>query len=229
MSFEANPNQKIHYVKQMILQGEGQELDFKYNISSSKKIAKTLCAFANTQGGTLLIGVKDTGKITGIYSEEEIYMLDAAAQMYCKPEIKFEMKEWEVDGKIVLEVYVPPGDAKPYFSQDDDGKWLVYIRVADQNLLANRIIIEIMKRQRKKQSTLIHYRELETLLLNKLKEDKRITLKDFVSFARIPKWKAEKIIINLASIGIIGIEVTPVQTFYYLTDENTLEKQQEFL
>lgn len=46
-------------------------LDFKFEISDSKKIARSLVAFANTDGGRLLIGVKDNGVISGIRSEEE--------------------------------------------------------------------------------------------------------------------------------------------------------------
>ena len=52
-------------------------LDFKFEISDSKKIARTLVAFANTDGGRLLIGVKDNGSISGIRSEEEKYMIDS--------------------------------------------------------------------------------------------------------------------------------------------------------
>ncbi len=42
-----------------IKEGEHQTQDFKFRIDSSQKIAKTLSAFANTDGGSLLIGVKD--------------------------------------------------------------------------------------------------------------------------------------------------------------------------
>jgi predicted HTH transcriptional regulator len=49
------------YIKNLIAEGEGQELDFKYHVSSASKIARTLVAFANTDGGRLLIGVKDNG------------------------------------------------------------------------------------------------------------------------------------------------------------------------
>ena len=43
----------------LISQGEGEQLDFKREISSSIRIAKSLSAFANHKGGTLLIGVND--------------------------------------------------------------------------------------------------------------------------------------------------------------------------
>lgn len=65
---------KKHPIEALIEQGEHQQLDFKFEVSDSKKIARTLSAFANTDGGRLLIGVKDNGAISGVRSEEEYYM-----------------------------------------------------------------------------------------------------------------------------------------------------------
>lgn len=76
---------KKHPIEELIAQGECQQLDFKFEVSDSKKIARTLSAFANTDGGRLLIGVKDNGSISGIRSEEEYYMIEAASEMYCRP------------------------------------------------------------------------------------------------------------------------------------------------
>ena len=73
-------------------------------IDDSKKIARTLAAFANTEGGRLLIGVKDNGNISGVNVEEEFHMIEAAAEMYCKPAIEFETQIWKVEFKSVLEV-----------------------------------------------------------------------------------------------------------------------------
>ena len=64
---------KKHPIEALIEQGEHQQLDFKFEVSDSKKIARTLSAFANTDGGRLLIGVKDNGAISGVRSEEEYY------------------------------------------------------------------------------------------------------------------------------------------------------------
>ena len=63
----------------------------KFEISDARKIAKTLSAFANTDGGKLLIGVKDNGKIAGVRSDEEQYMIEAAAGLYCSPEVNYTM------------------------------------------------------------------------------------------------------------------------------------------
>ena len=45
---------------------EGKTIEFKRDLSSIKPILKTLIAFANTAGGTLLIGKDDDGVIIGI-------------------------------------------------------------------------------------------------------------------------------------------------------------------
>ena len=64
------------YIHTLIAEGEHQQQDFKFEISDARKIAKTLSAFANTDGGRLLIGVKDNGRIAGVRSEEEKYMIE---------------------------------------------------------------------------------------------------------------------------------------------------------
>ena len=84
------------YIYTLIAEGEHVEQDFKYEISDARKIARTLSAFANTQGGRLLIGVKDNGRIAGVRSDEEMYMIEAAAHLYCKPEVVVAMHVYKV-------------------------------------------------------------------------------------------------------------------------------------
>mgnify|MGYP002066446965 CR=1 FL=1 len=133
------------YIKELIAEGEHQQQDFKLEISNARKIAKTLVAFENTDGGRLLIGVKDNGRISGIRSEEEYYMIDAAAGMYCKPAIPFECFKRTIDGKNILEVIIEASDNKTHYAQDDTGKWLAYHRVEDNNFLANYILLQVWK------------------------------------------------------------------------------------
>lgn len=68
-------------LQNLISQGEGKLLDFKFAVNDTRKIAVAICAFANTDGGTLLIGVKDNGKIAGVNAQEEYFMIETAAQM----------------------------------------------------------------------------------------------------------------------------------------------------
>jgi predicted HTH transcriptional regulator len=204
------------FIKNLIAEGEGLKLDFKYQISSASKIAKTLVAFANTEGGRLLIGVKDNGNIVGVSSDEEIYMIELAAEQYCKPPVKVEMEDWKVDGKVVLEVKVPKSEQKPHYAKDETGKWLVYIRKEDENLLANKVLVEVYKREKRKQETVIRYEKPERLLLEYLNKNHKITFGEFCQLAKIPPRIAEKVLVNLVAIGIVDVELTGKSNFFTL-------------
>lgn len=52
-----------------ISQGEGAFIEFKS--SFQKEVIETLTAFANTQGGALLIGVSDAGQVVGVSVQAE--------------------------------------------------------------------------------------------------------------------------------------------------------------
>lgn len=108
-----------------------------------------MVAFANTDGGRLLVGVKDNGAIAGVRSEEEYYMVEAAAQLYCKPEIVFQTKEWEVEGKTVLEIIVPKSRNIKHKAPYKDNDYKIFIRVRDNNILADPILIHLWKREKK--------------------------------------------------------------------------------
>jgi predicted HTH transcriptional regulator len=209
-----------HYIKNLIAKGEGQQLDFKYEVGNSPKIAKTLVAFANTDGGTLLIGVKDNGNIVGVASEEEIFMIELACDRYCNPPIKVELQTFEVEGKTVLEVYVPASKAKPHYAKDEHGKWLVYVRREDENLLANNVLIEVYKRKTKDKSTLIRYELPEKTLLDYLNINEEITFTDFCKLATIPPYIAERVLVNLVSIGMVKVHITSKGNFFALKDKS---------
>jgi predicted HTH transcriptional regulator len=85
----------------MIAEGEHQRQDFKYCINDSRKIAVSLVAFANTDGGRLLLGIRDNGSVAGVVSEEEYYMAEAAARLYSKPPIPFHIQVWKAEGKTL--------------------------------------------------------------------------------------------------------------------------------
>ncbi len=53
-------------LQKLLCQPEGKNLEFKRNLSSLRPILKTLVGFANTAGGTLIIGRSDDGKIVGV-------------------------------------------------------------------------------------------------------------------------------------------------------------------
>ncbi len=192
-----------NYIQKLILQGEHQTQDFKYCISDSRKIARSLVAFANTDGGRLLIGVKDNGRIAGVRSDEEYYMVESAAKIYSRPEINFTTRQHSVDGKTVLEVIIEPSEQKPHFARDDEGKWWAYFRKDDENRLASKIMIEVWKRQKSREGILINYSDDEKILLDYLENNEKISVSKYARIAHLSYKKAEQIIINFRSLDIL--------------------------
>jgi len=206
------------YIKDLIREGEHQQLDFKFEISDSRKIARSLVAFANTDGGKLLVGVKDNGVVAGVRSEEEYFMVEGAASMYCRPEVSFSTREWNIDGKLVLEVRVEKSDQRPHMAPDKEGKWKVFVRVKDQNLVAGKMLLQLWKHQKNKTEVNIRYREQEEILMHFLTENGRITISQFCRIAGIPAFMAEKILLNFILLDIIQMVITEKQTYYRLID-----------
>jgi hypothetical protein len=164
------------YLRALIAEGEHQQLDFKFEISDARKIARTLSAFSNTDGGRLLIGVKDNGRISGVRSDEEYYMAESAATLYCKPEVAFEPRNHLVDGKSVLEIYIPPVVVKPVYARDHDDRWMAYVRVADENILADIVQLEVWKEEHQSRGKLIEFTRNEEFLLHYLEKSQGATL-----------------------------------------------------
>ena len=211
----------MHYIKKLISEGEHQMLDFKFEISDSRKIARTLVAFANTEGGRLLIGVKDNGTLAGVRSEEEAYMAEGAASLHCRPEVPIAIKEWKVDGRIILEIKVEPGEDKPYHAPDTEGRWKAYIRQDDENYPASRVEVQVWKRQREDSGTMVRYREEESILLNYLERHGQISIGKFRELAGINWKKAEAILVNFILLGFIYLRHEGEHVIFYLREPGT--------
>ena len=97
----------------LIQEGEHQQQDFKYRVADASKLAKSVSAFANTYGGRLLIGVRDDGHLSGVRSEEEIFMMHQAAYKYCKPEASIKFDTYHAEGRTIVVATVPPSVKRP--------------------------------------------------------------------------------------------------------------------
>lgn len=193
------------YIQDLIDQGEHQQQDFKFEINDARKIARTLSAFSNTDGGKLLIGVKDNGKIAGVRSEEEYHMIEAAAQMYCRPEVRFEVQKWSILGRTVLEVDIPALEKKPCLAGDEGNKWMAYIRVGDQNFLASRVMLRVWQKEKRKKGILVEYSDVQEKLLEYLEMNPEITISKFCRIAKLKPAQAEEVLSDLIVFEVIDV------------------------
>ena len=204
------------YIKDLITGGEGLKLDFKFCISDSRKIARTLSAFANTEGGTLLIGVRDNGSIAGVRSDEEVYMIETASRLFCKPEIPVIVRHHNIDGKAILEVKVEKGNRRPYKAKNDDGRWISYTRQNDQNIVANSVLLELWRKEKTNRGVMVTFTDTENRLMDYLRVNEKITLSAFRKLTGISSNKAKEILVNLILFGIIDMIITDKGVYYKL-------------
>ncbi len=192
-----------HIIPQLIEEGEHVNQDFKFQISDARKIARSISAFANNSGGRLLIGVKDNGRIAGVRSEEDIYMIEQAAQLYCRPAQHVDFTAYQVNGAIVVKAEIVPARHRPILAQEPDKSWNAYYRVADENILAPSIMAKAWKSASSSDGSAITFSEAESTLIHLLDEHHAITIDEYIRHAHISQIAAEEIIINLYRIGII--------------------------
>lgn len=207
------------YIYDLVKDGEHLHQDFKYAVNNSKKIARSLSAFANTKGGRLLIGIKDNGKIAGVRSEEEYYMIEAASQLYTEPQVKFDYKKHSIEGKQILEVIIEKSNERPHLAPDEKGKMKAYVRVHDQNLLANGILINVWKNEKKEMGVRVHYNDAENFILKYLNENEYITFSKFCKLADITPDYAKKILTDFILLDLIRIVITDSLISYKLKPE----------
>ena len=202
---------KSHYIQDLILEGEHEHQDFKYQITDARKIARSIAAFANNSGGHLLIGVKDNGNIAGVRSEEEIYMIETAAQMYCRPEQHVTFKVFNINGKSVVKADIAEATEKPVEAPDDNGVWHAYYRVADENVLASRLHERIMSAEESTAGSqedvdTIRYSEREEALLEYLRNHGGITLEGYKRLAHISEESAMQSVVTLHGMGVVSLQ-----------------------
>ena len=210
-----------NYLQSLIREGEHQQQDFKYRVSDAQKLAKSVSAFANTDGGRLLIGVRDDGNMSGVRSEEEIYMMHLAAYRYCRPEASIKFDTYHVDGRTIVVATIPPSDRRPICAVDDEGKPRAYIRIADENIVASPVHLAIWRESQKPEGTVMTYTDSIRKIL-KVLQDQRLPLNQIVRRSRIPRHKAITLLAHLIRFRIVQWEYADQQflfSLYPLTDK----------
>ena len=195
------------YILSLIEQGEHEHQDFKYQISDARKIARSISAFANHSGGHLLIGVKDNGSVAGVKSDEEMYMIEQAAQLYCQPPQKVIFTLYKVEGKSVLKADIAEATEKPVKAPDESGNWKTYFRVADENILASAVHVEMLQHDSAEagQSSVITFSEREKTLMDYLSHHGGITMNGLTRLIHCSRSTAANLVVNLHDMGVIDV------------------------
>lgn len=193
-------------LKRLVTAGENRYIEFKREIPSPEKIAREISAIANTNGGTLLIGVDDDGSIVGVagYDEQE-YLLDQAVNGLCRPPVQIRVEIVRISRKRdVLVVVIKEAEHKPVAVHTDDGRQ-VYVREKDMSVKASPEREAVLRNQSKPNGVTFEFGPNEQKLLRYLDEYGRITVQGYANLIQTGRIKASGILVNLTSAGILQL------------------------
>ncbi len=110
----------------IIKEGESIEVEFKQSFHSFQDIAKIICAFANTQGGLLILGVDDKGKIEGIKENLDVVQQKISqSNSTIQPNPLTNIGIHTIDKKRLIVIIVHKADSSVFHSVGG----IIYIRL----------------------------------------------------------------------------------------------------
>ena len=130
---------------QLIRGGENSSVEFRRETVADHDLAKELAAFLNLQGGTVLLGMDDDGRIVGAQRERLEDWVAESCRVKLEPQVLPSLA-WVRDaepGKHVLAVSVTTGPDKPYARVHNNRK-TYYVRVGGTSREASREELERM-------------------------------------------------------------------------------------
>lgn len=204
------------YLRRVVAEGEHERQDFKYLISDAAKIARSISAFANHSGGCLLIGVKDNGTIAGVRNEEDVYVVEQAAQLYCRPSQPVEFTAFTAeDGAMVIRAEIRPHTGRSVMARHADGSWHAYFRVADENILAPDLMVKAWERKNRAEDSVVCLTAAQRRLLSSLEAtgEEGASLAELMKEARMSESAASDTVTALYAMGVADFRFSADRTF----------------
>lgn len=126
------------FALEMIANGENSGVEFKRDDIRPEQLAKEVVAFANFQGGRILLGVEDDGSITGLQRDNTQEWVLNTLRDKIHPQIIPFYEELPMDnGKVIAVVSIASGVSKPYVLRHN-GREDAYIRLGNRSEPATR-------------------------------------------------------------------------------------------
>ena len=206
-------------LKDLVRRGEGGQLEFKLKANHPEKIIREVVAFANTDGGLLLIGVGDDKTIPGLkYADEDEYLLVRALEKFCYPAVPYTIERIPLYGdRDVLVFKIPRSPGRPHYVIPDPKKpdeKKAYVRVADKSVQASKEVREILKGERVARNIRFTYGDKERTLMQHLGENDSITVDRFATIAGIPRKIASRTLVLLVLANILDIHPNEMVDHY---------------
>lgn len=105
-------------IQQLLLSGESEAAEFKQSLGEMKEILETIGAFANGEGGVIVVGVTPKGKVSGVdIGKDTLEALANGIQQQTDPKVFPSIHLAEVEGRTLIVVRVAKSSFKPVLVQ----------------------------------------------------------------------------------------------------------------
>jgi hypothetical protein len=210
-----NPHD-VRELKRLVAEGEGLQLEFKRKAAYPEKIVRELIALANTDGGTLLIGVDDDGTIPGVkYPDEEGHVVREALIKYCKPLLLYKESIIAIsENKYVVRFDIPPSAKRPHFLVLDNSTRQSFVREKDMSIKASPEMEEIVRRSKNRRDIRFTFGDAEKLLMEYFNEHHSISLPAYQKLSGLNRFKARRKLILLVLANVLKITATEKGDLY---------------
>jgi len=198
----------------LIKNGEDQHLDFKQSISNPNKIARTIVAFANSEGGRIVIGVDDSGDVVGVDVEQEKFMMIQAGRKFCDPPIFIHFATMEEKQMTILIAEIEKSKSE-HQAMDESGEWNFYVRVKDQTVLISDVDEQTLADKHNLKPIPILIEENQGLV-NYLKQNEYLTVKEYMKMMNISYGIAKRSLNDMVINGVLGVKNFNHATRFYL-------------
>lgn len=131
-------------LKDLIGEAKAYDKKERLEVSKPKSWLKSVSAFANGNGGTLIFGISDDDRIVGLAdaeSDSEVISECVKTKLDPVPDIHLEFKD--VDGKKIILLRVNAGAETPYYYIGDKQR-LAYIRIGNESVVADRLQLKAL-------------------------------------------------------------------------------------
>ena len=132
-------------------------------------------------------------------------MIDAAAKSFCLPHVECQMQTTQQEGCSVLICTVEVSSQRPVLAREEDGSQRAYVRVADQNVVASPVHLELWRQQQGGRESILHEADRHWLpLFDQAAEG--ITLNRFCRLSRLPRKRAIRLTAQLLRFGLLQMK-----------------------
>jgi len=204
----------VDVLEEILALGEGYKTEFKATLPSPPSIAKSICAFSNTKGGNLFVGINDSSVPVGVIdSEFELDKLEKALPLLLPaPMIAVKMVTYR-DCEI-LYIEIKEGKDKPYYVRDEH-KAQAYVRSGDGNLAASRRLLrKFLNGQSGPARGGLKLRKDEKIVFNLFEQNKQLKISQIKQSLNYSERRIKAILENLARRGLLVSSDTERNVYY---------------